>query len=52
MNLDAIKLISVVVLSFNSLITPEQFLGTVYIMTQCLIHSLKADVALLTFASL
>lgn len=51
MNLDTIKLISVV-LSCNSLITPEQFLGTVYIMTQCLIHSLKADVALLTFASL
>lgn len=55
MNLDAIKLISVV-LSCNSLITPEQFLVTMYIMTQCLIHTLKAylptDVALLTFASL
>lgn len=58
MNLDAIKLISIVALGFNSLITPEQFLVTMYIMTQCLIHTLKAylptDVALLTctFASL
>lgn len=56
MNLDAIKLISIVTLGFNSLITPEQFLVTMYIMTQCLINTLKAylptDVALLTFASL